>query len=151
MAGWENQPWIQGQDPMSTHLWDHCSNSAYHGEDWNIVQNAVSWSETYTLRGKFCNFRKNRIICLIFVFLYFCYINMLITIIFVLFRWSYVLPICPSTSTTVFLGEMMKRFPPTDSKDPKKAVILGAGESIYVHALFVHPYFRGNLIKKISD
>ena len=52
---------------------------------------------------------------------------------------------------TVFLSEMMKRFPPTDHKDPKKAVILGAGVSMYVHALFIHPYFRGNLIKKISD
>jgi hypothetical protein len=52
---------------------------------------------------------------------------------------------------TVFLAEMMKRFPPTEIKDPKKAVILGAGVAIYVHALFIHPYFRGNLIKKISD
>jgi len=52
---------------------------------------------------------------------------------------------------TVFLAEMLKRFPPTDTKDPMKAVILGAGVATYFHALFIHPYFRGNLIKKISD
>jgi hypothetical protein len=37
------------------------------------------------------------------------------------------------------------------NRDPSKAVILGAGVSMYVHALFIHPFFRGNLIKKISD
>jgi len=52
---------------------------------------------------------------------------------------------------TVFMKELIKRFPPTDGVDPKKAIILGAGVTIYVHALFVRPYFRGNLIKKISD
>jgi hypothetical protein len=49
------------------------------------------------------------------------------------------------------MREMIKRFPPTDSRDPKKAVILRAGMTINVHALFVHSYFRGNLIKKISN
>jgi len=52
---------------------------------------------------------------------------------------------------TVFMKEMIKRFPPTDGVDPKKSIILGAGVTIYVHALFVHLYFRGNLIKKVSD
>jgi hypothetical protein len=51
---------------------------------------------------------------------------------------------------TVFMKEMIKRFPPTDGVDPKKAIILGAGVTLYVLALFVHPYFRGNLLKKIS-
>jgi hypothetical protein len=54
---------------------------------------------------------------------------------------------------TVFFAEMVKRFPPAHDpkRDPSKAVILGAGVSMYVHALFIHPYFRGNLIRKISD
>ena len=54
---------------------------------------------------------------------------------------------------TVFLAEMVRRFPPaqTPTRDPSKAVILGAGVSMYVHALFIHPFFRGNLIKKISE
>jgi hypothetical protein len=48
---------------------------------------------------------------------------------------------------------MQRRFPPAQNpnRDPSKAVILGAGVSMYVHALFIHPYFRGNLIKQISD
>jgi len=54
---------------------------------------------------------------------------------------------------TVFLAEMVRRFPPaqTPTRDPSKAVILGAGVSMYVHALFIHPFFGGNLIKKISE
>jgi len=54
---------------------------------------------------------------------------------------------------TVFMAEMVKRFPPAQDpkKDPTKAIILGSGVAMYVHALFIHPYFRGNLIKKISD
>ena len=55
---------------------------------------------------------------------------------------------------TVFLAEMQRRFPPAQNpnpRDPSKAVILGAGVSMYVHALFIHPYFRGNLIRQISD
>jgi len=50
---------------------------------------------------------------------------------------------------------MERRFPPAQNpnrvRDASKAVILGAGVSMYVHALFIHPYFRGNLIKQISD
>jgi hypothetical protein len=54
---------------------------------------------------------------------------------------------------TVFMAEMVKRFPPAQDpkKDPTKAIILGSGVAMYVHALFIHPYFRGNLIKKIND
>jgi hypothetical protein len=54
---------------------------------------------------------------------------------------------------TVFFAEMVKRFPPAQNpnRDLSKAVILGAGVSMYVHALFIHPFFRGNLIKKISE
>ena len=56
---------------------------------------------------------------------------------------------------TVFLAEMERRFPPAQNpnrvRDASKAVILGAGVSMYVHALFIHPYFRGNLIRQISD
>jgi len=54
---------------------------------------------------------------------------------------------------TVFLAEMVRRFPPAQNPtiNPGKAVILGAGVSMYVHALFIHPFFRGNLIKKISE
>jgi len=59
---------------------------------------------------------------------------------------------------TCFMAEMVKRFPPTDKDNKesandttKKSVMLGAGVSVYVHALFIHPYYRGNLIKNVSE
>jgi len=46
-----------------------------------------------------------------------------------------------------FMSEMLKRFPPTGDS----AVLLGAGIDLYVLALFVHPFYRGNLLKKVSN
>jgi len=50
-----------------------------------------------------------------------------------------------------FMTEMTKRFPPTGGSDPKKAILLGAGIDLYCLALFVHPFYRGNLLKKVSQ
>ncbi len=50
-----------------------------------------------------------------------------------------------------FMAEMTKRFPTTGVAETRRGIILGAGIELYCLALFVHPFYRGNLLKKVSN
>ncbi len=62
--GWQIWRWkdwgcLQCKDSKLSHLWDNCPDPAYYGEDLKVVSDSICWSETYTLRGKFCKFCFN--------------------------------------------------------------------------------------------
>jgi hypothetical protein len=54
----------------------------------------------------------------------------------------------------VLLAELIKRFPSAPESTGAGGggrYMLGSGTDLYVCGLFVHPFFRGNLLKSVSN